>query len=135
MAATIDVARSRTRIVLLSVCLSLLIGGAYAMSYATPIAHGSEVHFCEAVNLGPLGVCKETTFRKVTRAWGRSLNGATVCVSIWNSEGVAVGGTACSASTSFIASPTRLEGTLWLLGVIWNPLNWEVFYGKENYNP
>ncbi len=136
MTATTNVVRSRTRFILLSVCLALLVGGVHAMSSATPAAHGSEIHFCTGINLGPLGVCKEETYRKVTRSWGRSLNGSTVCVSIWNSEGVAIGGTSCAASTSFIASPTRLEGARFLLGVIYNPLNnWEIFYGLENYNP
>ena len=136
MHTTRDVVPSRMRLAMLGTCLALLFSGAYALSSSAPSAQASELHICTAVNLGYLGWCEDSSYRWVTRSWGRSENGNSVCVTAWNSSGGTPGGSVCAASRTFISNG-NFNGSLLLKAGIWNniPGSWDVFYGRVNYNP
>jgi len=121
-------------VVAFAACLVLALAGAHYVSGGTAVAHASEVHYCEGADLPPTGECRDTVFRWITQSWGRSLNGRTVCVSAVNSNGILIEGLVCAGSTSFINHP--YDGTRLLHALIENGSpEWEIFYGKINYNP
>jgi hypothetical protein len=125
---------SGARIAAVAICLALAFAGAHTLAGGAAPAHASEVHYCEIRNLPPGGECRDTVFRWVTRTWGRSDNGNTVCASAVNSNGILVGGLVCAGSRTFISNG-NYDGTKLLHALIYNAGNWDVFYGLVNYNP
>lgn len=121
------------RVAVLAVCLAG-IATAIAAIGGPSAAYASNEVFCEFVLLQHEEACKDPYFRLITRVNVKSIN-EPLCAGAHNSNGVEVGGWACSTEGGE-ASNGNYDGTLYLKGMVYNPSPPQYTgHGLEYYNP